>query len=332
METLKFLNLYKILSRSFKTKLKSLPIAKIATLNVTFIINYLLFKSKFSSCQSNDFRYLLDYDNVKFKKTKLPKILYLNNGNTYSNDEDKNKIENNFLKIHSKYKDLESYVLDLKKDLNSVSEVEELLKSYGYNSLKDIVGEDIALDDENISLIKEKLLNKPFLFFNKYGDVKAYSNDEFNEISKAETVYNYFERLTILNNKNDLLLLNDYDYVFMIYLDNKKGDYANHLFKIYRKVYFLVNFFNFKFYVVIPEYSNILGENTGVELQENNIYVIKRHNMLSNTSKEKTSVTQKLNIDNEEFEITNISEQLSKVKLNQDDGNIYILIFQINSI
>ena len=71
-----------------------------------------------------------------------------------------------------------------------------------------------GLDDQNfLQMMREN----PIIFINKYGDVKNLSIKEFGDLSKSESLSTFFEKLTILNNKNDLLLLNDYEYIFMIY-------------------------------------------------------------------------------------------------------------------
>jgi hypothetical protein len=301
--------------------LKNLNIKKVAAINFSFMLfNYFLLKDKKIYNSQNDFDYLINF-NIKdkeflekFKKKKVPKILYLKSFSETENE--KSQIEGNFQKIHAKYKELDSYVFDIRKNLSSVYELQNLLKEYGHN-LSDLFDENfkVELTNENLGKIKEELLKKPFLFLNKYGDVRNYKLEEFNEIAKSEAVYNYFEKLSILNNKNDLLVLNDYDYAFVIYLDSKNLDYNKQIFRIFRRMHFVVNFFNIKFFVATPEHSNFLS---GMNLELNNAYLIKRDNLLG---KNQDSVIKEF--ENENFEIVNLTKDLSNLKLNQDDSKLF---------
>lgn len=301
--------------------LKNLNIKKIAAINFSFILfNYFLLKNKKVYNSKNDFDYLINF-NIKdkeflekFKKKKVPKILYLKS--FCESENDKTQIESNFQKIHTKYKELDSYVFDIRKNLTSVYELQNLLKEYGH-SLSDIIDENFKFDltNENLGVIKEELLKKPFLFLNKYGDVRNYKLEEFNEIAKSDAVYNYFEKLSILNNKNDLLVLNEYDYAFVIYLDSKNLDYNKLIFRIFRRMHFVINFFNIKFFVATPEHSSFLSS---MNLELNNAYILKRHNLLG---KNHNSILKEF--ENENFEIINLTKDIINLKPNQDDSKLF---------
>lgn len=314
---------------------RNLNFNKIASINLCVLFSYYLFNnqkrafsldknahtSNFSISSRHDFDYLLNLniskDLFQFTKKKCPKIIFLRGYN--ETDEMKNKIYHNFEKVHSKYKDLESYVFDIRKNINSLTELENLLKYYG-SSVQDLIKKEgeASKSDLDESQLKYHLLSKPFLFLNKYGDVKNYSLEEFSELSKSDSMYNYFEKLTILNNKHDLLVLNDYDYAFVIYLENKNIDYNDHAFKVFRKLYFLVNFFNIKFFVATKEHSKFLeeaSEKSGVKLNLKNIYLIKRDNMVN--SNEGYS---KLTLEDEPYEVLNITEDLMKIPYKSEDG------------
>jgi hypothetical protein len=158
---------------------------------------------------------------------------------------------------------------------------------------------------DNIKEIKESLSKKPYIFINKYGDMKILSKDEFNDISKSDSIFPYFEKLSILNNKNDILLLNDYDFSFFIYLDSKNINYTHNTFKIFRKMFHLVNFFNIKFYVATPEHSKFLSM---YNLKPNNVYLIKRDNMLQTNMKK-----DQFEFESENLVMMNLSEDLNKL-------------------
>jgi hypothetical protein len=290
--------------------IKNLNLSKILAINFTFLLTYFLNNKKantylFSHTNSkSQFNYLLELNlkDVNFTRKKCAKIIFLRTNQSI----DSSAVENNFKKIHSKYKELESYIVDLRH--MNLNDLDNLLKSYG-KSLKDLT------DEEDLNKFKEKLISKPFLFFNKYGDVNNYTLDEFNEISKADSIFNYFEKLTILNNKHDLLILNDYDYAFVVYLDGKNIDYTDPNFKTFRRLYFLLNFFNIKFFVATKEHSQFLDK---ANLQIKNVYLVKRENMLQ------TQNTNIFELENENFESINITNELSNIPIKIDDSNYKI--------
>jgi hypothetical protein len=323
---------------------RNIPFHKIATINMVFLINYYwtFYKTTHKLyAKSSNFNYLLDLNTNgtnsinsindsnsntifnNFTKKKCPKIIYLT-----SNQENTNtliEIEQNFEKIHSKYKELESYHLDTKQFKQFKEKLEKLLEFYG-TSIKKLYNLEKDIDDLSYLELKENLNFKPFIFLNKYGDVKSYSLEEFKEIAKGEMIYNYFEKMSILHNKNDLLLMNDYDNYFLIYLDNKNIDYSNQTFEKFRKIYFSINFFNVKFFVATPEHSGFLKDLNNInELELNNVYLLKRHNMMSDYLPKNNNIVEinKINIQNDEFELINLTEDLNKINQNLKDGKIY---------
>ena len=165
--------------------------------------------------------------------------------------------------------------------------------------------------NETEKSFREKILERPFIIINKYGDSKNYSLKEFTEISKPDSNFHFLEKLQILNNKNDLLLLNDYDYAFVIYLDNKNVEYSTESFKAFRRMFFLLNFFNIKFFVATKEHSEFLKKNK-IDLEFNNVYLIKRENMLDDLKNKQHSEDSRVTYEEENFKIFNLTAQILK--------------------
>jgi hypothetical protein len=248
--------------------------------------------------------YLLEFKPEAFVKKRCPKILFLTDGTEEEAVQD--KIRHSFEKIHKRYNELESYYYDL-RGVKSIEELRGLFKQYGY-SLDDFV----SVDEETGRLndILNELTKKPFFFLNKYGDIKNYTVREFRELSKAEAISTYFEKLTILTNKSDITLLNDNDYMFFIYR-KANLDYGDDVFRIFRKIYFNLNFFNIKFFVATPENTPFLAD----YLEENNIYLLKRDNMLGSTGSS-------LKFENEDFELFNLTKDMEGLS-KASDGNLF---------
>jgi hypothetical protein len=250
--------------------------------------------------------YLLEYNKSAFIKKRCPKILFLTDNTEDEIQQD--EIKTSFQKIYQKYNEIESYFLNL-RDVGNISELRSLFKEYGYD-----LDDFIEIDDDDFKLsesVLQKLKTKPFYFINKYGDVKNYSLEDFKEISKAEAVSTYFEKLTILTHKQDILGLNDYDYLFFIYRKTNI-DYNDNIFRVFRKIYFNLNFFNIKFFVATPENTPFLNN-----LEENNIYLLKRQNMLNQPSE-----NNKLKFEGEDFEIYKLTNDLNGLE-KQNDSKIF---------
>lgn len=312
------------INKSFST----MSFNKIAALNFSLLFNYFCFslldnrnkKLARNNSFKSEFDFLLDYhdldkqEKIKISNKKTPKIIYLSNST--ETDEDKIKIKSNFEKFHSKFSDLDSYYFDIKHKIDDINELEELMKTFKID-LKDFMGGEINPKNSK-NLLREKLTEKPFIIINKYGDSKTYSLNEFTEISKPDSNFHFLEKLQILNNKNDLLLLNDYDYAFVIYLDHKNVDYSNESFKVFRKMFFSLNFFNIKFFVATKEHSEFLDKNK-INLEYNNVYLIKRENMLDDDNRD-TMFT----YEEENFKLFNLTDEVLKEK---EDGDSKINIF-----
>jgi hypothetical protein len=263
-------------------------------------------QKKIYSKGSDKFNYLIpfemsDYD--KFVLKKCPKIIHftgLGGSDTVNNligEIDSTLLQKNFEKIHSKFKDLDSYVLSCDINLKWKNEVNKILQNYGTELNKIFpVQEDYQ--------IKEELRKKPFLFINKYGDIKFLSLNEYNDVTQSDAIFPYFEKLSILNNKHDLLLQNDYEYLFLIYLDTKKIDYTSPIFKTFRKMFHLINFFNIKFYVATPDHSKFLSN---LDLKLNNVYAVKRYNMIDTTNENCVE------FENENFKLINLTDNFMEL-------------------
>ena len=306
----------KLKFRFVKKEISNIAFNKIFVLNFSILFNYYLFsiletrrKNPLKNLSNkSDFEYLLNSENMdneqklKISSKKTPKIIYV----SYSSetDDEKIKIKSNYEKMHSKFPDLDSFIIEPKRKLDSFTDLENFLKVFNIE-FKQIFGEEL-----NYSDIKEKLTNSPFIVINKYGDFKTLSLAELTEISKPDSNFHFLEKLQILNNKNDLLLLNDYDNAFVIYLDHKNVDYSSESFKAFRKMFFLLNFFNIKFFVATKEHSEFLNRNK-INLEINNLYLIKRDNMLDDFNH---SINNGNNVTYEEenFRIHNLTEEILK--------------------
>jgi hypothetical protein len=248
---------------------------------------------------------LLSYNQQTFSRRLCPKILFLTT-NT-EGDTEQDDIRDSFQKVYQKYNDLESYYLDISK-VESIDDLTKLFKQYGY-SLEDFI-KDYDVETSKLNDIVDTLVKKPFFLLNKYGDIKNYSIDEFREMSKSENVSTYFEKLTLLTNKSDILLMNDNDYMFLIYRKANVG-YNDNAFKIFRKIYFNLSFFNIKFFVATPENTPFLNN-----LEENNIYLLKRENLL-------TPGSNQFKFEGENFELFNLTNNLSDLGKANDGKLLY---------
>jgi hypothetical protein len=312
---------YKILFKN--QRFKNLQLGKMTAFNLVLLMSYYKIYNKKYRITCSDFNFLLNINlkdkkmNEEFYKKKNPKIIYLR---SYKESlEDKEQVRNNFTKITSKYKEVDSYIVDLNKNMDIIEDLEKLLESFG-TSLNELLNISDKRDIKPNEL-KELLEKKQFLFFNKYGDVKSYSLEEFTEISKADAVNSYFERLMILQSKHDLLIMNDYDYAFIIYLNNKDIDYSSKEFKVFRNIYFNLNFFNLKFFVVTSEHS---PQEVREKLIPNNIYLVKRENSLSSPQlpiEMPLKTIQNIEIDSEIFTLNNITSGMNGIgHLRNDDS------------
>lgn len=292
METMfKFLNfnrfkhVYVKLLRSSVISMKNIKTLNFLLLMGYFITNRNWFKTKFNKkaySSTLHLDYLIPFDLDKFESKKCSKIIYIP-PRSLDNPQEVIETQKKFEKLHAKFSDLQSFFLDSGKTLNP----EEFLKR--------IIKDNLEYED------------KPFVFINKYGDVKFLSKDEFDEVAKEDSIFPFFDKLTILNNKNDLLLTNDYDFVFMIYLNNSNIDYTLPIFKTFRKIFHTINFFNVKFFVATTEHTTFLPG-----LKENSIYLVKRDNMILNEDK-KNFLEEGIRLENENLEFMNLTEQISKL-------------------
>jgi len=285
---------------------------------------------------SQDLSFLFKYNKELFENKKCPKLIYLTNHQ--ETEEAISYLKSNLEKIHTKYSDMESYHLDVFRNFSNLSELENILDKYAtslstlFPEIENKISKDELSEETKINLIKQQLKNKPYLLFNKYGDVKAYSQQEFDNIADSEMIYNYFDKFSILNNKTDFLFMNDFDFIFLIFLDGKKIDYTHPNFKIFRKIFFNINFFNVKFFVCTSEHKEIfgIGENEKVL---NNIYLLKRKNIFNTKAFEvnKTKINaesglvmqKEFSIENEKFELINITQDLQKtLNLNLEENSL----------
>jgi len=292
--------------------------------------------------------FLFQYDKELFENKKCPKIIYLSS--FQESVEEIQKLKSNFEKIHNRYTDIESYFLNIFKNFSNFTELEDILDKYACSLTnlfpeleKDLSDKSIS-EEHKIYLIKNQLKKKPFLLFNKYGDVKAYSQNEFDGIADSEMIYNYFEKFSILNNKTDFLFINDYDFIFLIFLDGKKIDYTHPNFRLFRKIFFNLNFFNVKFFVCTNENKELfnISEN---EKTQNDIFLLKRknifntkafsksnqENVLSKTTSESLITYKEFAVENEGFELINLTNDLYKnLDLGLENKNSHINTQKIN--
>jgi hypothetical protein len=311
----------------------------------------------YSNNQKNSqIKFLLKFNRAQFHNKLCPKIIYFanTNANSYNKNnkeketakaEEEENLKSNFEKLHEKYPDIESYYIDIFKDLKNFSELNDLIKDYGtsfnkiYPELKlksknisekgksesESLAESIAnsqvadIENEKYFELKEAVKNKPYLFFNKYGDIKAYSYEEFNDIAGGESIYNFFEKFSILNNKTDILFMNEHDNIFLIFLDGKKVDYMHPNFKIFRKIFFNLNFFNIKFFVCTQENKALfnINDNDNNDIN-NNIFLLKRKNLFS---PENSNDSKNIEIDGENFNMLNLTKDLIEINKESNENN-----------
>jgi hypothetical protein len=323
-----------------KKSLRGNPLKKILLINSIILLKYLSAKynqkriycnSPLRYSSSSDLNFLFKYEKSLFENKKCPKIIYLSN--FIESEEEISKLKSNFEKIHQKYSEIESFFLNVFRNFSNLSELENILDSYG-SSLSTLFPEfnfdyeknKKISEVEKINLIKNQLKNKPYLLFNKYGDIKAYSQKEFDDIAESELIYNYFEKFSILNNKTDFLFMNDYDNIFLIFLDGKKINYSHPNFKIFRKIFFNLNFFNIKFFVCTDEHRDLFNLKENEQMQ-NNLFLLKRRNVMDSvaSTKEKGKVREKSEveangvlmykefaIEGEKFELINLTQDLQR--------------------
>ncbi len=211
---------------------------------------------------------------------------------------------------------MESYFLDIFKNFSNLTELENILDNYG-SSLETLFPElnktfedqnnaEISNENQKINLIRAQLRDKPYLLFNKYGDVKTYTQKEFENIAEAESIFNYFEKFSILNNKTDFLFMNDYDHIFLIFLDGKNINYTHPNFKIFRKIFFNLNFFNVKFFVCTEEHRDLFDLKESEQV-ENNLFMLKRKNLLDSSAgamvQQKKEREKSVNVNGKEFSL-----------------------------
>lgn len=290
--------------------------------------------NSFNSINNNNIKYLLKFNREKFEEKRCPKILYLNTqknfqGNFSSNSSENlealNQLKNSFEKVHEKYPEMESYSINMLNNFSNFETLENLLNDYGTTLEKvfQINSEKNSDFGSDLSSYKESIKNKPFLLFNKYGDIKAYSEQEFSNIAEGEMIYNYFEKFSILNNKTDILFMNEHDNIFLIFLDGKKVDYMHPNFKIFRKIFFNLNFFNLKFFVCTEENKKLFNFEENEKIM-NNIYLLKRKNILSDLISNNSNGNigkdlKNIEIEGEDFSMINLTEDLLEINEKGND-------------
>ena len=197
--------------------------------------------------------------------------------------------------------------------------------------------DDKFSEDQKIIYVKNELKKKPYIFFNKYGDVKIYSQTEFDKIVESEMIYNYFDKFSILNNKTDILFMNDYDFIFLIFLDGKKIDYTHESFRLFRKIFFNLNFFNVKFFVSTNDNRDLFNFPEGEDVK-NNIFVIKRKNCFD--INENSNKNKEFLIERERFEMCNMTKAIEKTNISnllnkknyseKNECNFFLILVEFN--
>jgi hypothetical protein len=251
---------------------------------------------------------LLEFDKNEVTKVKSSRVFLINND---SRKNENDAILDNLKKLYSRYPNLQSYFIN-SKDSKEVGDFVNYLKGTGSHN-------DSAIRAINN---KENIENNPVIFVNKYGDVRAVNVNELEEVSKEESSFNFFEKFSILSNKNSILELNNHSFVFFIYLDSSKSNEENYsipAFIAFRKIFFNLSFFNIKFFVSTTEFSEDLKDLRLNSSDINCLFLLKR---IDHSNKSTEGTKRIVIINNEKFELIKLIEKQEKLGLEEDSKKI----------
>ena len=156
-----------------------------------------------------------------------------------------------------------------------------------------------------------------------YGDIKKINNNSFITDDKELPI---FERLNILNKKENILNMKERDFI-ILYCTNEEKDkisYSLNEFVIFRYMFRkMIKNLNVSFYVMIPNYY--IDELKSIE-KNNKIYIIQRKNSINKNGELINNNSKKITIESQDFLFTDITDDISNEVNNYKKGFMKILI------
>ena len=216
--------------------------------------------------------------------------------------------------------DLEIYNLNVNdtKISNSLSNIMKYYSNNIYNSNKIF---DFSIKNLNIAI-------------SPYGDVKKINHNSFITDDKELPI---FERLNILNKKENILNMKERDFI-ILYCSNEEKDkisYSLNEFVIFRYMFRkMIKNLNVNFYVMIPNYY--IDELKSID-KNNKIYIIQRKSSINQNGELININSKKITIDSQEFLFTDITDDISNevnnykkeyMKILINRGNFFYYIYQ----
>ena len=205
--------------------------------------------------------------------------------------------------------DLEIYNLNVNdtKISNSLSNIMKYYSNNIYNSNKIF---DFSIKNLNIAI-------------SPYGDIKKINNNSFITDDKELPI---FERLNILNKKENILNMKERDFI-ILYCSNEEKDkisYSLNEFVIFRYMFRkMIKNLNVNFYVMISNYY--IDELKSID-KNNKIYIIQRKSSINKNGELINNKSKKITIESQEFLFTDITDDISNEINNYKKGFMKILI------
>ena len=156
-----------------------------------------------------------------------------------------------------------------------------------------------------------------------YGDIKKINNNSFITDDKELPI---FERLNILNKKENILNMKERDFI-ILYCTNEEKDkisYSLNEFVIFRYMFRkMIKNLNVNFYVMIPNYY--IDELKSID-KNNKIYIIQRKSSINKNGELINNNSKKITIESQDFLFTDITDDISNEVNNYKKGFMKILI------
>ena len=156
-----------------------------------------------------------------------------------------------------------------------------------------------------------------------YGDVKKINHNSFITDDKELPI---FERLNILNKKENILNMKERDFI-ILYCTNEEKDkisYSLNEFVIFRYMFRkMIKNLNVNFYVMIPNYY--IDELKSID-KNNKIYIIQRKSSINKNGELINNNSKKITIESQDFLFTDITDDVSNEVNNYKKGFMKILI------
>ena len=205
--------------------------------------------------------------------------------------------------------DLEIYNFNVNdtKISNSLLNIMKYYSNNIYNSNKIF---DFSIKNLNIAI-------------SPYGDVKKINHNSFITDDKELPI---FERLNILNKKENILNMKERDFI-ILYCSNEEKDkisYSLNEFVIFRYMFRkMIKNLNVNFYVMIANYY--IDELKSID-KNNKIYIIQRKSSINQNGELININSKKITIDSQEFLFTDITDDISNEVNNYKKEYMKILI------